>query len=344
MKNVILFAIPVFFLMIGIELWVDRKRGTGFYRLADSLASLSLGSLSQIANFFTKGVGALSYIYAYRHLALWDLPDHGWPVWLAALVLYDFCYYWVHRCGHELNIMWAAHVVHHSSEEYNLSTALRQTGTGFLLGWIFYLPMAVIGIPPMVFIGAGLINLLYQYWVHTRHIGRMGWFDYMFASPSNHRVHHGQNDYCIDRNYGGMLMLWDHLFKSFVAERDNEPIVYGIRGALASHDPIWGNLHYYASMLKAMRQAKSWRERLLMWFKPPGWNCPKADFQPADFKPYRPGFGRIGERAALCLFVLLLIGTTGFIGLAPTLPLAAAGAYGLALTGGFWFLGRRLSA
>ena len=120
-------------------------------------------------------------------------------MWLGALLAYDFCCCWLHRMGHEVNILWAAHVVHHSSEEYKLSTALRQTGTGFLLGWVFYLPMALLGVPPLVFVIVGRVDLLYQFWVHTRLVGRLGWFDRVFFSPSNHRVHHGRNDYCLDR-------------------------------------------------------------------------------------------------------------------------------------------------
>ena len=151
------------------------------------------------------------YVLVWQHAAVWALPVDSVWVWVGALLAYDFCYYWLHRMGHEVQIFWAAHGVHHSSEEYNLSTALRQTATGSLFGWLFYLPMAVVGVPPLVFAGVGLIDLLYQFWVHTRQVGKLGWFDRVFCSPSNHRVHHGQNDYCIDRNYGGILVLWDRL-------------------------------------------------------------------------------------------------------------------------------------
>jgi sterol desaturase/sphingolipid hydroxylase (fatty acid hydroxylase superfamily) len=136
-----------------------------------------------------------------------------------ALVFYDFCYYWLHRAGHRVAVLWAAHVVHHQSEDYNLSTALRQTSSGFLLGWIFYLPMAVAGVPPLVFGVVALVDLLYQYWVHTQQIGRLGWFDRWFCSPSNHRVHHAVNDRYLDKNYGGILIVWDRLFGSFIERR-----------------------------------------------------------------------------------------------------------------------------
>jgi alkylglycerol monooxygenase len=145
--------------------------------------------------------------------------------------MYDFFYYWKHRANHEVRIMWAGHITHHNSEFFNLSTALRQSSTTFFFDWIFYLPMAVVGVPPAMFVGVALIDLLYQYWVHTELVGKLGWFDRVFVSPSNHRVHHGQNDYCLDKNYGGILILWDRLFGTFEDERD-EPISYGEIGII----------------------------------------------------------------------------------------------------------------
>lgn len=352
MIDVILMAVPVFFLLIGIEFWAGKLKGAKTYRLADALCSLSIGSLSQITGFYTKVVAVLLYTIAWRHMALFDLKADDWRVWVGAELAYDFCYYWYHRLGHELNILWAAHVVHHSSEEYNLTTALRQTSTGFIFGWIFYLPMAVIGIPPLVFIAAGLINLLYQYWIHTRLIGRLGWFDYVFASPSNHRVHHGQNDYCIDRNYGGLLMLWDHLFGTFAAERGEEEIVYGIRGQLGTHDPLIANIHVYRDLWRDIKLADNWKERLLVPIKHPGWRpkaaaerAPKPEWSLAAFQPYLPGFGRIGPTAAFWCFTLLLFAAVAWLGAAPAMddaaPILIAG---IAVTFGFWLLGRRLSA
>jgi len=350
MTNVILMAVPVFFLLIGLEVWVARRKGLQTYRLADALCSLSIGSLSQITGFYSKAVTVAAYSIAYKYLAFTQLSGSDWRVWVGAVVAYDVCYYWNHRMGHEVNILWASHVVHHSSEEYNLTTALRQTSTGFLLSWIFYLPMALAGIPPLVFIASGLINLLYQYWIHTRVIGRLGWFDHVFASPSNHRVHHGQNDYCLDRNYGGILMLWDHLFGSFVVERDDEDIVYGIRGQLGTHDPLMANVHVYRDLWRDMRLADSWKDRLLVPLMHPGWRpaaavakAPKPDWSLASFRPYRPGYARITAGIAFGVFTLLLLAGVAWLGLAPTLPALAALTSGLAVSAGLWLLGRRLS-
>ncbi|MBP5060340.1 sterol desaturase family protein, partial [Pseudomonas chlororaphis] len=187
--NFILYAVPFFFVLIALELLVDRWRGVNNYRVADAINSLSTGALSTTTGLLTKGVGLVTYAFALEHLGLFTLSAESAWVWVFAFVLYDFCYYWLHRMGHERNILWAAHSVHHQSEDYNLSTALRQTSTGFLLSWIFYLPMAVLGVPLPVFVSVGALNLLYQFWVHTRHIPKLGWFEWFFVSPSNHRAH-----------------------------------------------------------------------------------------------------------------------------------------------------------
>ena len=170
------------------------------------------------------------YVLVYNHFALFALPADDWRVWVGALIAYDFFYYWNHRIDHEVGLFWAAHVVHHQSDAFNLSTALRQPSSGVLLGWIFYLPMAIAGVPPVVFVAVGLIDLLYQFWIHTELIGKLGWFDRVFASPSNHRVHHGVNDQYLDKNYGGILILWDRLFGTF--EEEVEKPVFGVRGGL----------------------------------------------------------------------------------------------------------------
>ncbi len=184
----------------------------------------------------------------YNHFALFSLEANDWRVWVGALIAYDFFYYWNHRIDHEVGLFWAAHVVHHQSEAFNLSTALRQPSSGVLLGWIFYLPMAIAGVPPLVFVAVGLIDLLYQFWIHTELVGKLGWFDRVFASPSNHRVHHGVNDHYLDKNYGGILILWDRLFGTF--EDEVETPVFGVRGGLGTFDPVSANLSYYATMAK----------------------------------------------------------------------------------------------
>ena len=270
--NTILFAIPVFLLTILGEAayaWA-RYRHKNIYDIPDTVTSLHQGVLSQLSGLLFKVLFVGLYVSMYEHYRVTALSaDNVW-VWIAALLFYDFCYYWSHRLYHEVAIFWASHIVHHSSEYYNLSTALRQPSTDWLFGWLFFLPLAVVGVPPEVFIGVGLIDLLYQYWVHTEMVGKLGWFDTVFVSPSNHRVHHGKNDYCIDKNYGGIFIIWDRLFGSYQVERDDQPVVYGIRTPLHSYNPLWGVLHYYHELYLAARAASGWRAALALWIAPPG--------------------------------------------------------------------------
>ncbi|WP_460053829.1 sterol desaturase family protein [Pseudomonas sp. S2_D06] len=267
----ILYAVPFFFVLIAAELLADRWRGVSNYRVADAINSISTGVLSTTTGLLTKGVGLVTYGFALKHLALFELSaDNVWT-WVFAFVFYDFCYYWLHRMGHERNILWAAHSVHHQSEDYNLSTALRQTSTGFLLGWIFYLPMAVSGVPLLVFVSVAALNLLYQFWVHTRHIPKLGWFEWFFVTPSNHRAHHAQNALYMDRNYGGVFIIWDRLFGSFQEEDDNEPVIFGVTTPLASWNPVWANVQFYAQLWVDARRAESTRDKLRIWFMRTGW-------------------------------------------------------------------------
>lgn len=269
--NYILYAVPFFFALIALELLLDRWRGVSTYRFSDTINSLSAGVLSTTVGLLTKAVGLLTYTLAWQQLALVELSAGSLWVWLLAFVLYDFCYYWNHRLGHERNVLWAAHSVHHQSEDYNLSTALRQTSTGFIFGWIFYLPMAVLGVPPVVFLTVAALNLLYQFWVHTRHIPKLGWFEWLFITPSNHRVHHAQNAVYMDRNYGGVFIVWDRLFGTFQEELDAEPVIFGVTTPLASWNPLWANAQFYVALWRDALRAESWWDKLRIWFMRTGW-------------------------------------------------------------------------
>jgi alkylglycerol monooxygenase len=311
--QIIVLATPVFLLLIAIEYFAGVARGRNTYRAADAMSSIGLGMLSQIAGVFSKALTISIYTALYEDIAIVKLPMDAWWVWVGALVIYDFLYYWLHRFGHTVALFWAAHVVHHQSEDYNLSTALRQTGSGWLAGWIFYLPMAVMGVPPLVFGTVALIDLLYQFWVHTQQVGKLGWFDRWFCSPSNHRVHHAVNDVYVDRNYGGIFMIWDHMFGSFQQELDREPCVYGTRKPLQSWNPLWANLEVYSALANDSWRARSWADKLRVWFKPPGWrpadaaiHDPKLPFDIHARKIYQPRVLRGALIAAALLFVLAL--------------------------------------
>lgn len=275
----ILLAVPFFFLLIGLELILEKVRKTDYYRVNDAVNSLSAGVLSRATGIARRLVPFTLYALVFEHVALMSLPDMAW-VWVLAFVLYDFCYYWNHRLGHEMNILWAAHVVHHSSEEYNLTTALRQSSSG-LFSWLFYLPMALLGIEPVIFVAVGSLNLIYQFWVHTRHVPKLGWFEWVFVTPSNHRVHHAQNQVYIDRNYGGVFIVWDRLFGSFQEELDEEPPLFGIRKALHSWNPLWANVHVYSQLAKDCWHAGRWQDKLSIWFRRTGW-------RPADVEEKYP--------------------------------------------------------
>lgn len=328
--NYILYAVPFFFLLIALELLADRWRGVSTYRLADAINSLSAGVLSTTSGLLTKVVGLLSYTLAWQQLALLELSAESAWVWGLAFVLYDFCYYWNHRLGHERNVLWAAHSVHHQSEDYNLSTALRQTSSGFLFGWIFYLPMALLGVPPLVFLTVAALNLLYQFWVHTRHIPKLGWLEWVFITPSNHRVHHAQNPVYMDRNYGGVFILWDRLFGTFQEELDEHPVIFGVTTPLASWNPLWANLQFYVALWRDAVRAESWWDKLRIWFMRTGWRpadvaakYPQAKPDLGQFVKFEVPLGLAQKRYAALQFVVYVLGGSLLLGVGETLGLAA---------------------
>ena len=347
--NPIVYAIPVFMVTILLEAWVAHRRGIATYDVADALTSLNFGILSQVSGIFVRVLTFGIYVWVFEQLRLATLPVDAWWVWIGALLAYDFIYYWVHRFGHEVNLFWAAHQVHHSSEYFNLSTALRQTATGAFTSWPFYLPMALLGVPPAVFGTVALIDLLYQYWVHTELVRKLGWVDRVFVTPSNHRVHHGQNDYCIDRNYGGIFIVWDRLFGTFAEERDDEPVVYGIRKPLASYNPVWGNLNVYREIIMKSRDAGSLLGALRTWFDPPagrGTTLPHLD--PSTVRRFTTATSPQLRGYALIQYALLAVATTYFLAVAPALDIEQRVAFAAAivistLAIGWLLEGRRLA-
>ncbi|MCU1717990.1 sterol desaturase family protein [Pseudomonas sp. 5P_3.1_Bac2] len=315
--NYVLYAVPFFFGLIALELLFDHLRGMRTYRFADTINSLSTGVLSTGFGLLSKVLGVVTYTFAWQHLALLEMSGSALWVWLLAFVLYDFCYYWNHRLGHERNVLWAAHSVHHQSEEYNLSTALRQTSSGFLLSWVFYLPMAVLGVPPLVFLSVAAMNLLYQFWVHTRHIPKLGWLEWLLITPSNHRVHHAQNPLYMDRNYGGVFILWDRLFGTFQEELDTEPAIFGVTTPLASWNPLWANAQFYLALWRDVTRAQSWWDKLRIWFMPTGWRpadvaarYPQAKADLRQFVKFAVPLTLSQQLYALLQFVCYLIGGT----------------------------------
>jgi sterol desaturase/sphingolipid hydroxylase (fatty acid hydroxylase superfamily) len=344
--QIIVLATPVFLGLIAIECAVGIARGRNTYRLNDAMTSIGLGMLSQVVGLFTTLLMIGIYTLVFTHAAWRPLPAESPWVWIAGLLLYDFLYYWKHRLGHRVALLWAAHVVHHQSEDYNLSTALRQTSTDWVAGWVFYLPMALLGFPPLVFGVVALVDLLYQYWVHTQQIGRLGWFDRVFCSPSNHRAHHAVNDRYLDKNYGGILVLWDRLFGSFQEERDDDPCVYGTRSPLRSFNPLWSNLEVYAALARDSWHARRWADKLKVWFMPPGWRpadvaqrFPRPPFDMRRVERFDPPMGPAQRALALLLFITLLGGVLVLLWTAHTLSRAELAAGAVAVLAALWLLG-----
>ena len=320
--DLIALAVPFFLLALVIEWSIDRARSSGFYRANDAINSLSAGMLSTTFGYFTRLLPLLAWGFVLQNFALVDMPlswfdasPRGILLWVTAAVLWDFCYYWFHRFSHEISILWAAHAVHHQSEDYNLSTALRQTSTGFLFGWIFYLPLFVIGFPLEVLLAVNAINLIYQFWVHTQVVRRLGVLDYWLVTPSNHRVHHAQNERYIDKNYGGMFIVWDRMFGTFEDERDDDPVVFGVRKPLANWNPFWANWQVYDYLLFDARHTKRWRDKIGIWFRRTGWRpadvearFPKARSDLGRFQKFDPPVSPALRRYVLGQFGVAIVG------------------------------------
>ena len=320
--DLIAIAVPFFLLALLFELFIDWHRGGGLYRSNDAINSLSAGILSTTTGYFTRILPLLAWGFVLQNFALIDMQREwfdfsatGLALWVLAALAWDFCYYWFHRFSHEISILWAAHAVHHQSEDYNLSTALRQTSTGFLFGWIFYLPLFLIGFPLEVLITVNAVNLIYQFWVHTQVVRRMGVLDRILVTPSNHRVHHAQNERYIDKNYGGMLILWDRFFGTFEEEAADEPVVFGVRKPLANWNPFWANLQVYDYLLFDARKAASWRDKIGVWLRRTGWRpadveaqFPRSRSDVEHFRKFDPPLPNAQRRYVLAQFAIAILG------------------------------------
>jgi alkylglycerol monooxygenase len=261
-------SVPFFFLLIGIELAYAFYKKLKYYRLNDSIANISQGIGSQITGLFMKTALFFGYKYIFEHWRLTTFSDDLW-VWIVLFVGVDFCYYWFHRLSHEVNALWAAHIVHHQSEEYNLTVALRQSWFQSWFAWVFYLPLAWFGFDPLMFVTLSAFNTIYQFWIHTRAIKSMGFLEHIINTPSHHRVHHGSNPKYIDKNHAGTLIIWDKLFGTF--QKEEEEVYYGITVPLASWNPVWANVHYWAELWDTAKQVDNLNDKIKVFVKPPGW-------------------------------------------------------------------------
>ena len=265
-------AIPFFFLLIAVEAAVARVKARPVYHLADALTDLGCGVTDQVGAVFFEALTLALWVGVYDHVRLGSLsPTSPWT-WVVALLGVDLCYYLWHRASHRVNLIWATHVVHHQSDEYNLAVALRQAVFAGLTSWPFYLPLALLGVPPEVYVASRAFNLLYQFWIHTRLVGRLGPLEWVLNTPSHHRVHHGINRAYLDTNFAGVLIVWDRMFGTFTPEV-GEP-VYGTVRPYRSWSPLWAQLDGWAHLVELARATPRWADKLRVFVAPPEWSPP----------------------------------------------------------------------
>lgn len=310
-------AIPFFLLLILIEYFATRKSHPEYYRLNDALTNLNVGVSHLLFKLLTTGILFGAYVWTTEHIAVMHLS--GVWAYIVVLVLFDFCFYWAHRFGHEMNIFWGAHVVHHQSEEYNLTVALRQSWIHSLLAFIFFLPIGLLGVDILTLGICASINSFYQFWIHTKAVKRMPkWFEAIFNSPAHHRVHHGVNPKYIDKNHAGMFIIWDKMFGTF-QEEEEEP-AYGTTTPVNSWNPAWLNIEYYAGMYQKSKQFSSVKDKLKYIVAKPGWQpeelggqmpVPEADYS-------RPKYDAKAASKGLNIYVLvqfafIIIGLSAYL-------------------------------
>lgn len=266
--NPVILAIPMYFTLMAIELVYEAITRKHTYRLNDAVTNISTGTLQQFTNTFLHILNIGIYTLIFEQFAFFHIELNAWS-FLVLFILYDFCYYWEHRVAHEVSLFWGGHIVHHQSEDFNLSVALRQSSTSIIWGFVFFLPLALIGFNPIQLALVGGFNLLYQFWIHTEHINKMGWLEVVMNTPSHHRVHHGRNPKYIDKNYAGVFIIWDRMFGTFQAEEERP--TYGITVALNSWNPVYANFSHYTYLFEMARQAKSTKDVFKILFKGPGY-------------------------------------------------------------------------
>jgi len=264
-------VIPIFIILIVLEIIVAKKMKIKINNPVDIISSLSSGITNIAKDGLKFGVLIISYSWLVKHITILKIE----PIWLAiiiAFIVQDFSGYWLHRMNHRINIFWNRHIIHHSSEEFNLSCALRQEiSTIVRFGAIFMLPAALLGISPTIFAVLGPIHLFMQFWYHTRLINKMGLLEKIFVTPSHHRVHHAINTKYMDKNYGQILIIWDKFFGTFQPELKEEKPVYGIIRPANTWNPIIINYKHFWQLLKDAYYTKTWKDKLRIWFMPTGW-------------------------------------------------------------------------
>ncbi len=310
--NLIALAIPLFFAAIGFELAFARAKGRSVYRLGDAVADMGCGIGQQLVSFFlSTGIITSSYQFL-SHYKLWTIPT-WWLPWLVALFGVELAYYWWHRLSHEVNLLWAAHVVHHQSEDYNLAVALRQSVTTWLTSLPFYLPLALLGVPLLHFGVILGLSTLYQFWIHTELVPSLGALEKVLNTPSLHRVHHAINPGYLDKNHAATFSFYDRLFGTWQAE--TQPCIYGTTRPFNSYNPLWAQVETYAELFRLARRAPNAKEALKLLWASPAWSpswigpIPKRDFA----QKYDPKGSAVVARYVLVNWVLLIAAVFSFL-------------------------------
>jgi len=259
-------AIPVFMLLFAIEIFFIFRQNADEFDRKDAVTNIFVGTMSVVIGAFFAYFSSIAYLWAASITPI-QISMNVWWAWVLLLFADDFAYYWFHRISHESRFFWNFHVVHHSSDQYNLGVAVRQSWFGGLAHWVFYIPVAFLGFPFWAFVFMHGLNLIYQFWIHTELIGKMGWFEKIFNTPSHHRVHHGVNPQYLDKNYAGIFIIWDKLFGTFVEEK--EEVKYGIIKPLNSYNPLWINTHAWFEMFEALKTKSSFYGKLRCIFASP---------------------------------------------------------------------------
>lgn len=263
------YAIPLFVLLILVELFLDSKEKLQIYHPKEAWASIAMGAGSVVINLFTKFVYFVAFTYLYENFSLWQLGFEWW-VWLIAFFADDFSFYWHHRLSHQIRLLWAAHSNHHSSQDYNLAIALRQSWSEGFYKFLFYAWMPLVGIPPLMVFTMISISLIYQFFLHTQMVRKLGFLEYFLNTPSHHRVHHGVNPQYLDKNHGGVLIIWDKIFGTF--EPEQEKVVYGMTKNIQTHNPFFIAIAEFQNIAKDLKKTTSFTNKLKYLFFPPGWS------------------------------------------------------------------------
>jgi sterol desaturase/sphingolipid hydroxylase (fatty acid hydroxylase superfamily) len=279
MPDLINLAIPAFVLLLVAEAVFDAVMRSELYQIKDAAASLAMGTGNVVLSLVTKGIAFAAYSLVHR-FAVFNIGYYWWA-WVLLFFAEDFTYYWFHRISHHCRLFWASHVIHHSSQRYNLGTALRQTWTGGFMTFIFWLWLPLVGFPPAMVLTMQAISLLYQFWIHTEVIRSMGPLEAVMNTPSHHRVHHASNGRYIDRNHAGVLIIWDRLFRSFEPEDLRDKPIYGLTKNINSYNPFRIAFHEWIDIWHDLRSAPTLKYKLRYVFGRPGWK-PET---PADQVP-----------------------------------------------------------